>query len=287
MSLQLARLLLPKAKKSSLRPFVADFINCAQLADNESPDSGFALLPKLEEIAGLLPETGLRPHVSQTPKSEIPLRRDSSSLLLAVESGMVNCTRYYFSKVEPTSLQFPLLYHAIRKPLCWRAYDVLHSQDVIRYLLSQKCGPNEVFTNKEELTTTPWRDWLRELHQMDSSRFFATAAVTKEFITGGADLYPATLEPVDTIIQRHLDITKTFTSEGRERVRKGTQLLDVIRDRKEQIANEPVGQTCHVVCANTICPDDVRSSLREDNRKRRLSNSDDSSEARSKTVKRG
>lgn len=285
MGVQLARLILPGANKSSLQPFIMDAINCGQLADNESPDSGFAILPKLEEIAGLLPETSSRPDQSQMPRPKTQFRQDNIPLLLAVESGMVNCTRYYLSRVGAASLQFPLLYHAIRKPLFWRAYNVPSSQDVIRYLLSQECRPNEVFKNFEELTTTPWRDWLRELHRMDSNRFFATTAVTEEFIIGGADLNPTALEPVDAIIQRHLDNTKTFSIEGRERVRKGTKLLNLIGDRKEEIGNEPVIQDCHQVCTST-CSHNARSPIREESRKRRLANDDYSLEVGAKIAKR-
>ncbi|KAH6886827.1 prion-inhibition and propagation-domain-containing protein [Thelonectria olida] len=228
MSLQLARLLV--RGKESLQPFIIDAIRRAQLADNEFQDSGFPILPKLKEIADLLTS---RP--SQSVGLGIPTKQEDMSLLLAVESGMANCTRYYIPKKRATPLEFPLLYHAIRKPLFWREYKVPSSPDLIRCLLSQGCEPNEPFKNTEELTTTPWRDWLRELHRMDTNTAFANMAVCEEFISGGADICPAGLEPVEYIIERHLNNTSSSTTEGRLRLRTGEKLLCLIRDKKEQV----------------------------------------------------
>jgi hypothetical protein len=61
MGLHLARLLLllllllPLPLEPTHRPLIVDSIKCARLAGNESPDGGFALLPKLKELADLLP----------------------------------------------------------------------------------------------------------------------------------------------------------------------------------------------------------------------------------------
>jgi hypothetical protein len=195
--------------------------------------------------------------------------------VLAVGSGMVSCARYYFAKIGATLLQFPLLYHAIRKPLFWRTYDVPSSQDVIRYLLTQSCHPNEKFQkNMEELTTTLWRDWLRELHRMDSDRFFDSVAVIEEFIKGDTDLCPINLEPMNAILQRHLNKTKTSTAEGRQQVKKRTQLLDLVKDKEEQMANKLVVQHSHQIFFSTSCHGDAGSFTQEESRKRKLSDND-------------
>ncbi|KAH7308593.1 prion-inhibition and propagation-domain-containing protein [Stachybotrys elegans] len=105
-------------------------------------------------------------------------------LLLAVESGMTNCIRYYLPRVNEESLPFPLLYYAIRQPMLWRRVLLPPSDITIQCLLSLGSLPNKPFKNQEGITTTPWRDWLRELHRMDRSQFFETIPITEEFIKG-------------------------------------------------------------------------------------------------------
>ncbi|KAM0556074.1 hypothetical protein ACHAPJ_006062 [Fusarium lateritium] len=233
MSLQLARLLI--RGEESPRPFLIDAIHRAQLADYEFHDSAFPILPKLKQIADLLSRPRSRSERDQFMGTEKLVEQEHSSLQMAVESGMVNCTRYYLPKKRSSPLQFPLLYHAIRKPLFWREHRVQSSPDVIRCLLSLGCEPNESFKNQEELTTTPWRDWLREFHRMDTQTVFANIAVCEEFVAGGADICPGDLEPAESIIKRHMNNISSSTAEGRVCLREGEKLLCLIGEKKKRI----------------------------------------------------
>ncbi|KAK7420495.1 hypothetical protein QQX98_002693 [Neonectria punicea] len=243
MDLQLARMVhQKKSKQPSFRKFITDAIICARLCDAEAPDIAFTILPRLEEIAHLMLQARSNASHSSEQLTSSSSNRKAVAMLVAIESGMVNCAEYYLRTSDLGILQFPLLYHAIRKPAFWREFRLQTNQAMMRCLLSHGCLPNESFRNQEGLLTTPWRDWLRELHRLDSNAFFSAVAVTEEFIKGGADLEPPRMEPVDAILQRHLNGTQSSTAEGRERLRKGTQLSDLIKERMETLELDAAAQ---------------------------------------------
>ncbi|KAI9164097.1 hypothetical protein HJFPF1_05733 [Paramyrothecium foliicola] len=278
MNFQICRLFLQR--KTVPDGFLADGIQCAQLADSESSDSGFAILPKLQELISVMWKHDKRltsAYLAAQKNGRDLGTEDARSLLVAVESGMFNCVRYYLPRVDEATLPFPLLYSAIRKPIFWRGFRTQTSEIVVRYLISNGALPNKPFINQEGLTTTPWRDWLRELHRMYKFRFFATVAITEEFIKGGALLHFNDLEPVDAILQKHLSNISSSFAEGREMIRQGGKLLECINEAREL----KLVDSCLVRNQNRFRHDGVHLELGSNAKKKRLRGDAEGDEERS------
>ncbi|KAI0191102.1 prion-inhibition and propagation-domain-containing protein [Astrocystis sublimbata] len=226
MSLQMARIQLQKGSTSSHHAFIEDAIMCATCSGDLIGDRSFIVLSKLEKIAQVIlqsTQSGSQPRISP--------------LVLAVESGIVSCAKHLLRPSLDAHSQFPLLYHAIRRPLFWREVRLPQNHGMIRFLLAEGCQPNEQFRNAERLSTTPWRDWLREMHRMERGDIFRTLEITEAFIKAGADLKPLGLERPDQIVRRHMGYIQLFKSEGRDQLVRAERFLDLCHDMELRLGD--------------------------------------------------
>jgi hypothetical protein len=127
--------------------------------------------------------------------AEIGTSKLHLSIYLAVELGIVEFLQRYGimggGSLSEFPTQFPLLCRAIKRPLV-EYWPAKHLLDMIRYLTSCGCSPNQGFTDSQGKETTCWK-WLL-------SRFFYTRNADEErlqhldqqciipFMDAGADL---------------------------------------------------------------------------------------------------
>ncbi|KAI1353533.1 prion-inhibition and propagation-domain-containing protein [Xylaria sp. FL0043] len=156
--------------------YIMNAIGYARHADTSSKDGGLVVLSKLEEIL----KVGSRP----TRKTEEPC---ISSLVLAVEIGMVDCAKYLLKGLRDSHSGYPLLYHATERPFLRWFRTVPHSSKMVQVLLLEGCQPNERFKDEDGMDATPWTSWLRH----------------------GADVDPQDMEPADTESDRSTDVSES------------------------------------------------------------------------------
>ncbi|KAI0813307.1 prion-inhibition and propagation-domain-containing protein [Xylaria sp. FL0064] len=160
--------------------YIMDAIRYARHAYTSSKDGGLVVLSKLEEIL----KVGSRP----TRKTEEPY---ISSLVLAVEIGMVDCAKHLLKGLRDSHSGYPLLYHA-----------------------TERCQPNERFKDEDGMDATPWTSWqryCREEFGNPMGRGYC-CEITDYFTRHGADVDPRDMEPADTESDRSTDLSESTSS---------------------------------------------------------------------------
>ena len=174
----------------------------ASLADQPSPDKAADAFTALEE-AIFRYQAMPRSWRHYIPESMGDGRFATSVMLaLAIKAGMINLTRLLAS-AEDTALAnsrqstpiWPPLLHALEHGLLRHFKDLTgskfsHSLEMIRYLLSEGCKPNETYREEQYYEdTTPWSRWMENLRRMSRDEFYKTLDITEELIRNGADLH--------------------------------------------------------------------------------------------------
>jgi hypothetical protein len=118
--------------------------------------------------------------------------RSQLAFLLAVELGMINVVRYWETMgVLSFSQKTPLLYHAIFRPFTsWLpSFGLDVSTEMVTYLLSKGCDPNQVFLDESRQKTTPWKCWLLDMRSSTDRQSASLAAeITTLFLNADADV---------------------------------------------------------------------------------------------------
>ncbi|KAI1284087.1 hypothetical protein F5Y07DRAFT_407581 [Xylaria sp. FL0933] len=183
--------------------YIMDAIGYARHADTSSEDRGLVVLSKLEEIL----KAGSRP----TRKTEEPY---VSSLVLAVEIGMVDCAKHLLKALRNSHSGYPLLYHATERPFLRWFRNVSHSSKMVQVLLLEGCQPNERFKDENGMDVTPWTSWQRYCREEFGNPMGQgyCCDITDYFTRHGADVDPQDMEPADTESDRSTDLSESTSS---------------------------------------------------------------------------
>jgi hypothetical protein len=163
-------------------------------------------------------------------------------LLLSIELGMANVVHSLATRAGfPQALSHMLLLHAIRQPYL-NSFEQLPfepSAEMVRYLLSSGCDPNDQFLDRlEKRATSPWRCWLKWMEQCPPS--IGAADVTIAFLQAGADVSANDAERGNVLMA----IMKSLFVDGADDVRvplkdqqkineKGIEIICMIEGRRK------------------------------------------------------
>jgi len=164
---------------------------------------------------------------------------------LAVEAGMEKFVRSFaimdLSEAAPRYQAFPLLYHALKKPyLCYIArWEPVTSNEMISYLISSGCDPNEEFLDISGACTTPWTYFLELFSKVTTLKAFSKLSdTTKVFLNGGASPkafsapnQPSLSSTVKSLLVSLKRDTKSSTAEFEPTKKKGLELLELIKKK--------------------------------------------------------
>ncbi|KAF4997738.1 hypothetical protein FDECE_11995, partial [Fusarium decemcellulare] len=118
---------------------------------------------------------------------------------LGVEANMARYATQEPSMLRSQPLGYPLLYHAIEKPLLYgylaSPYD---TKSMVSCLLSHGSDPNEEFIDEAGTTTTPWSHWIPKLLKTSRDELFWNLATIKRLLEGDAS------SDQDRLLESHL-----------------------------------------------------------------------------------
>jgi len=164
---------------------------------------------------------------------------------LAVEAGMEKFVRSFaimdLSEAAPRFQAFPLLYHALKKPyLCYIArWEPVTSNEMISYLISSGCDPNEEFLDISGAWKTPWTCFLEIIPKVKTLEAFSMFSdITEIFLNGGANPkassapnQPSLYSTVKSLLVSLKGDTKSSTAEFEPTKKRGLELLELIEQK--------------------------------------------------------
>ncbi|KFA77438.1 hypothetical protein S40288_03077 [Stachybotrys chartarum IBT 40288] len=186
---------------------MADTLFCARLVDAKDVSISFLILERIMFV--VLNEERIAP--SEHSDSLVPSRligqhgRDSFIFALAVEANMVNYVSHHIPQRGSKPVGYPLLYHALAKPLlCSSSPSPLNTYSMVHLLLSAGCQPNEEFISETGDTMTPWKRCVLDLMAKPHSDLFQNLATAKIMLKAGAR--SSNDHTLEDFLQTHMEV---------------------------------------------------------------------------------
>lgn len=185
---------------------MADALFCARLVDAKDMSISFLILERIMFV--VLDEERIAPR--KDSDALVPSRligqhgRDNFIFSLAIEANMVNYVSHHIPQRGSQPVGYPLLYHALAKPLlCYSSPSPLATYSMVHLLLSAGCRPNEEFISDTGDTMTPWRRWVLDLMAKPHSDLFQNLATTEIMLKSGA--HSSNDHGLEALLQTHME----------------------------------------------------------------------------------
>ncbi|KAJ8128692.1 hypothetical protein O1611_g4941 [Lasiodiplodia mahajangana] len=236
--------------------YIVEALQYGAIADRTTPGSMMAVFDQLEKLLREVEKSPDAWHILRTiitNSKAIPSGRAGSvdaartgCLLLAIEASAANVARRRLFAIGMKALtkasKFPLLYHAISRPLLASipGYPLDEefpiSRDLVQQLLFFGCDPNEVFTDAWGCETTPWKCWVDGMSVTDAKSAARTADITMDFLDADVPLEVVENtfdETLEDRVRRIFFGSRLRIQKGREEVEKrGYALLRRIHENQ-------------------------------------------------------
>ncbi|KAF4459816.1 hypothetical protein FALBO_13424 [Fusarium albosuccineum] len=206
--------------------YMGDALLCARAADRDNPALSLSLLDRMMSI---MVEGESSDFVDRDSINLAELigkyGRHGFIFALGVEANMTRYATQDPSILRSQPLGYPLLYHAIEKPLL---YGYLASpsdtKSMVSCLLSHGSDPNEEFIDESGTTTTPWSHWIPKLLKMSRDELFWNLATIKRLLEADASSDQDRL--LESHLAAYLELTDDKDTESRRD--QGRQALGIV-----------------------------------------------------------